>query len=653
MAIQGTVRGGQQAIQNANVYLLAANAGVFTPNASGYGNASVSLLKSVPGQTFKDTSGGATNGFYYASTDSGGNFSISNDYTCTANQQVYIYVLGGNAGSGTNTSAGLMVVLGSCPTGVGGGTFATQTPYVVVNEVTTVAAAYAFAGFATDATDVSSSGTPLALTGIANAFANAGNLANITTGTALATTPAGNGAVPQSEINTLANVLASCVNTAGGGSPTNVTPCYQLLNNAQSNGSSGTVPGDTATAAINIAHNPGANISPLYALSIPTPPFAPALSRQPNDFTIQLTFSGGGTAGETAGENGVSPIAIDGAGNVWLAGNPPGPTGTGDIIKLSPLGAAISPSTGYTGGVGDPTGIAIDNAIPENVWVANSSPTSVSKLSEAGAVESGSGYTGGGIAAGYAYLIAIDGQSNVWVANNQSTVSKLSSSGTPISTSAGYTGGGQGEPPGGIAIDGSGNAWISNAEGGPSDVAELSSSGTALSTANGYIGGGVYNGIDGGIALDSSGRAWIADTTYPGFPPTGTENVAELNNSGGAISGANGYVLGGSQTPLWTAIDGAGNVWVAAGPAVAELSSAGTILSPASTGYTVAAGDVAEIAIDGSGNAWTAVQTGSYPNFGLSAVELVGVATPVVTPICAGLPSTPTLNGTSSLGTRP
>ena len=394
MAIQGTVRGGQQAIQNANVYLLAANAGVFTPNASGYGNASVSLLKSVPGQTFKDTSGGATNGFYYASTDSGGNFSISNDYTCTANQQVYIYVLGGNAGSGTNTSAGLMVVLGSCPTGVGGGTFATQTPYVVVNEVTTVAAAYAFAGFATDATDVSSSGTPLALTGIANAFANAGNLANITTGTALATTPAGNGAVPQSEINTLANVLASCVNTAGGGSPTNVTPCYQLLNNAQSNGSSGTVPGDTATAAINIAHNPGANISPLYALSIPTPPFAPALSRQPNDFTIQLTFSGGGTAGETAGENGVSPIAIDGAGNVWLAGNPPGPTGTGDIIKLSPLGAAISPSTGYTGGVGDPTGIAIDNAIPENVWVANSSPTSVSKLSEAGAVESGSGHDG-------------------------------------------------------------------------------------------------------------------------------------------------------------------------------------------------------------------------------------------------------------------
>ncbi len=49
-------------------------------------------------------------------------------------------------------------------------------PYMVVNEVSTVAAAYAMAGFATDATHVGSSGTALALTGIANAFANAANL---------------------------------------------------------------------------------------------------------------------------------------------------------------------------------------------------------------------------------------------------------------------------------------------------------------------------------------------------------------------------------------------------------------------------------------------------------------------------------------------
>jgi hypothetical protein len=53
------------------------------------------------------------------------------------------------------------------------------------------------AGFATDATHVSSSGTTLAQTGIANAFANAASLANLSTGTALTAPPAGNGNVPQ------------------------------------------------------------------------------------------------------------------------------------------------------------------------------------------------------------------------------------------------------------------------------------------------------------------------------------------------------------------------------------------------------------------------------------------------------------------------
>ena len=296
MAFRGVVRGGQQVITGAHVYLFAANAGAFTPNTSGYGNASVSLLTNIAGQTALDSSGGPTNGDYYVTTDGSGSFSITGDYTCTATQQVYLYVLGGNPGSGTNSASGLLEVLGSCPTGVGGGTFATQDPYVVVNEVTTIAAAYAFAGFATDATHVSSSGTPLALTGIANAFANARNLANITTGIAYAATPAtgSTGSVPQSGINTLANVLASCINTNGAVTgPTNPTACYTLLTDTLSGGTTGTQPTDTATAAINMAHNPGANIAALYSLSIPTPPFAPG-STQPKDFSVAVSYKGGG-----------------------------------------------------------------------------------------------------------------------------------------------------------------------------------------------------------------------------------------------------------------------------------------------------------------------------------------------------------------------
>ena len=50
-AISGIVHGGQNPIIGAHVYLFAANAGVFTPNTNGYGNASVSLLTAGTGRT--------------------------------------------------------------------------------------------------------------------------------------------------------------------------------------------------------------------------------------------------------------------------------------------------------------------------------------------------------------------------------------------------------------------------------------------------------------------------------------------------------------------------------------------------------------------------------------------------------------------------
>src|ERR1017187_3960543 len=150
-AIQGVVHGGQNPIVGAHVYLFAANAGLLTPNTNGYGNASASLLTAGTGRTL-DSSGGATNGDYYVtSVGPGGIFSITGDYSCTAGQQVYLYAVGGDPGlgSGTNSAAGLLAALGNCPGGASA--FAAGTPFVFMNEVSTVAAAYAFAGFATDA----------------------------------------------------------------------------------------------------------------------------------------------------------------------------------------------------------------------------------------------------------------------------------------------------------------------------------------------------------------------------------------------------------------------------------------------------------------------------------------------------------------------
>jgi hypothetical protein len=256
-ALTGVVSSGSQPVVGAHVYLLAAN----TTGYGGMGIAAASSNASVS-VVAEDETGNSDAVGAYAVTGANGQFSLTGDYACSSGQQLYLYSLGGNTGSGVNAAAGLMAALGSCPSS------SSPAISVTVNEVSTVAAAYALAGFATDATHVSSSGTALAQVGIANAFANAANLASLSTGEALTTTPAGNGAVPQAEINTLANILASCVNTA--------STCSTLMGAATADGTAtGTKPKDTATAAINIAHNPAASYSTLNSLSTLTPIFLP------------------------------------------------------------------------------------------------------------------------------------------------------------------------------------------------------------------------------------------------------------------------------------------------------------------------------------------------------------------------------------------
>src|ERR1035437_1219782 len=391
-ALTGVVKTGNKPASGAHVYLYAAN-------TAGYGQATFSLLSAALTVT-SDTLGA------YVLTDPFGKFTMSGAYTCTSGQQLYIYALGGDSGSGANSASGLLAVIGSCPSSSG------PAITVTVNEVTTIAAAYTMAPYAADATHVSSSGTALAQVGIANAFANAANLVTLSTGVALATSLAGNGTAPQAEINTLASILAACIDS---GSPT-AASCTLLFNNAISGGSSGTTPTETATAAINIAHNPAFNSTSLFNIPGASPPYAPGLGAGPNDFTVAISFAGGGL-------NGPQGIAIDGSGNAWVtnfSGN--------SVTKLSSLGAVLSPAGGYTGnGLNNPFGIAIDGS--GNAWVANYGNSSVTEITSAGTFPSGAtGYTAGGL--NHPRGIAIDGLGNVWVANyGSNSVTKLTSAG--------------------------------------------------------------------------------------------------------------------------------------------------------------------------------------------------------------------------------
>jgi sugar lactone lactonase YvrE len=594
VALHGVLHGGQQGVSGAHVYLYAAN-------TTGYGQPSVPLLNAA--KTGYSDSNGA-----YVLTDANGFWSITNDYTCTSNStQVYLYGVGGNAGSGTNSGAGFLAALGNC------GSLG-NIGYVWMDEVTTVAAAYALAGFATNATHVSSSGTTLALTGIQNAFATASSLVSLQTGNANSTTAAGNATVPSATIYTLANILGACVNSAGPGTG---TPCTQLFAAAK-NGT--TSPTDTATAALNIAHNPGTNVSTLYTLVPATPPFSGGLTTQPNDFTLALNYTGGGISKPEG-------IAVDASGDVWVANY-----GTAGITEILSTGAFAANSPFTAGGIGLSQAIAIDAS--GNVWVANAN-NSLSELTSSGTAVSSSAYTGAGLNSPSA--VAIDPSGYVWVADSAKNycVSEFTSSGSAVSgftsaTDAGCSG------IYGLAIDKTGDVFaISNDS---SVLVEMyGSQAVSPNSPGGEIGrhGGGDIASPDGVAINNSGDIWVADGSK------NSTTISEFGSNGIAISGANGVIGGGLQTPSAVAADGGGNLWItnSGGPSVSEFNSSGTALSPPATGsfnggYT--GGNLtnpAAIAVDGSGNVWVADEGSS------TVIELVGIGTPVVTPIVASIRS--------------
>lgn len=584
--IAGKVHGGQNPISGAHVYLYAVNnTGYAGPGiAASSSNQAVSLLTTGSGTDSLGT---------YVTTDSGGNFTLTS-FTCpAATPAVYILAVGGNSGSGNNPAIALVAGVGEPCTASG-----FTSLYVVVNEVSTIATAFAGAGFATDATHVSTSGSSLAARGLLDAYAAILNLSSMNTGVANSVSAGGNGVVPQAEVNTLANMLAACVNSTGSTS----AACTTLFNNALSGGMTGTAPTDTTTAALNIAHNPGANVSNLFGLQGGSPPFVPDLSTAPNDFTIAITYTGGGLDAPWG-------LAIDGGGNVWTT------EGSNDISKFTPIGVPVTGSPFTGGGLINSLGIALNT--DNNPWVTNGggSPARISDFGSNGTAISGSGgYTGGGV--GNSQAIALDASGNVWIANTElNSLSEFSISGTPNGSSP-FTGGGLNQPEG-IAIDISGNIWCANSSG--NSISEFNSSGVANGSSP-FSGGGLVE--PKGMAIDAAGNIWVANNSSNG--------ISEFNSSGTAVSGSpfsSGDVNGAASA---VAIDGNGNVWATGQNSFLEYSSSGAPIT-GSNGYQPGLYGMQGIAIDGSGNVWATSFSGG------TLTELVGAAAPVVTPILANL----------------
>jgi sugar lactone lactonase YvrE len=597
-SVQGTVYGGQQPVSGSTVTLYAAS-------TSGYGTASSSILTSP------------------VTSDANGNFSITNDYTCPTNisgdSLVYIVATGGNSGAGSNNAAiAMMAALGSCATLKANA----ANTFTTINEITTVASAYALAGFMTSLSSVSSSGTTNANVALQNAFATTNNLANTSVGYALVGVSALGAVSPQAELKTLANALSICINSDG--STVAGHPCAMLFAATTVNS---VVPTNTIQAILNIAHNPSQNVATIFNLTSGTPPFAPGLSLAPNDWTIAIVYSGN----EISTPQG---LAIDASGDVFIA-NSSNSIGNISASSVGNIASVYSTSASFDA----PRSIALSPSAPATLWVANCGTTcsasgnapSVTATNAVGTTK----YTGNGLNASYA--LAVDGSSNVWISNTfGNSVSELNSAGTAKSGASGYTTGGLNDPIT-LVLDPSGNAWVANPP--ANSITKLNSSGAAQSGTSGYTGSGLNYPY--AIAIDHSGNAWIANH--------GANTVVVLNTAGVAQSGTTGYTGAGINSPNAITLDGNGNAWITnANSSVSELTASGVAVS-GTTGYTAALQHPNGIAVDGSGNVWISscgsTCTGGAANSG-SVVELVGAAVPVVTPLSLGA-----LNNT--LATKP
>lgn len=611
--IQGNVHGGNAPVTGAQIYLFAAGQG-------GYGTASTSLIKS--GGTGVSCSNPAVTGACYVTTDLNGDFSVGGDYNCTQGQQVYMVAVGGNPGlgSGTNNTAIVqMAALGECPSS---GTMAQQVPYLVVNEVSTVAFAYALGGFGTDAFHVSSPSTSVALAGIENAMRNATNIEAQGWGAALANANVNTtSTAPQAKMNALANVLVTCVNTSSASS----TQCSNLFKYAPN--SSGTVPTDEATAVFNIVHNPGANVGSIYNLISGTAIFGPALSGAPADWTMPVVYTG--VFGTPSG------VAVDASGNAWIADS-----SKKAVVKISAQGAISS----YTnsGAFGALEGIAV-NPVTGNIWVSDATNNVVDILNTSGSVVTK--ITTGSLnkPAG----IAFDRNGNGYVVNSGAyQVDEYSSAGALVGTSTYPSSEGYSTT---IAVDYTGDVYTGAAP-GTAGAGALLPGGAAAQFFSGMNGGGGY-----AVALDATSNTTLTPTQYW----TQANNFWTIASGsgigwryyfyttnytfGGIVNGTYIGYLGGittSTSPSSLAFDGAGSLWVANGtPATTSyplsgftVSSSGGLTAMAANGFSTGApsGTGAYNAVpDNAGNVWVLNKDGSVS-------QVLGVATPVVTPMVPG-----------------
>ena len=529
-------------------------------------------------------------------TDATGAVLVPGTFACPDSASMLYLVSRGGAVAGATANANIVltVALGSC------GSIAATSHYTL-NEATTVATMAALMQFYSPVNGFGASSSNL--TGLSNAFATAATLADPASGSVPGSTLPSNAVSPANRVDSLANLVNGCVVSQGA--------CASFFN-AVAQGS--TAPTNTLDAVYDLLRAPANNVAALFAASQASSAYAPALTKAPLDWTLFVTYAGGGLSTP-------SGIGVDSTGSVWVASY------NFAASKFSPIGAPIFPHGLHGGGLSDSYGLAID--LSDNAWIPNEPSngngfeSSVSVFTPTGASAAGGGYTAGGL--NYPVSVAIDPNGTTWVVDyGDSHVTLLSSSGQPLSGPSGYTTADFAFPIV-VAVDADHFGWVGNLS--DKNVIKVAPDGSSFTP---------YNCCEGaaGIAFDQSNNAWIAN--FYGA------SVSAISCKGDIVSNLAYTGLGSIDHPQGIAIDGAGSVWVAnyRAPYLTELSGAssstpGSALSPlGGLGGDAELLDAYALALDASGNIWVSNQGSS------TITKFIGQASPVKTPL-SGLPQAP------------